>query len=110
MRIGRLLLIFLFGTLLLASTLMVQAFVLRSLQKDVEAAEERRHKSYQLADELRQSSDDLTRLARTYAVAGDPRYRDYYWRILDIRNGKSVRPPGYEGVYWDLVKIGRAHV
>lgn len=32
--------------------------------------------SYKLADELRQSSDDLTRLVRTYAVTGDKSYKD----------------------------------
>lgn len=42
-----------------------------------------------LADELRQSSDDLTRLARTYVVTGDSKYEDFYMTILDIRNGKK---------------------
>jgi len=103
MRIGRLLLIFLVGTLMLACTVMALAIMLRGIESEAEAAQQRRHESYKLADELRQSSDDLTRLARTYAVTGDKRYRDYYWKILDIRNGESVRPEGYEGVYWDLV-------
>ena len=103
MRISRLLLIFLVGTLMLACTVMALAIMLRGIESEAEAAQQRRHESYKLADELRQSSDDLTRLARTYAVTGDKRYRDYYWKILDIRNGESVRPEGYEGVYWDLV-------
>ncbi len=71
--------------------------------RDSAAAEMRRHESYKLADQLRQSSDDLTRMARTYVVTGDPVYETYFQRILDIRNGESPRPPGYEGVYWDLV-------
>ncbi|MEM7461486.1 MAG: adenylate/guanylate cyclase domain-containing protein [Pseudomonadota bacterium] len=87
----------------MASAVIVQGVILRNLEKGVEAAEERRHLSYKLADELRQSSDDLTRLARTYAITGETRYRDYYRNILDIRNGKAARPEGYEGVYWDLV-------
>ncbi|VEF25564.1 Uncharacterised protein [Shewanella baltica] len=37
-----------------------------------------RYQSYQVADELRQSSDDLTRLARTYAVTGDEKYENVY--------------------------------
>ena len=37
-----------------------------------------RYQSYLLADELRQSSDDLTRLARTYSIAGDPAYIKQY--------------------------------
>lgn len=103
MRIGRLLLVFLIATLLLAGAVMVEAILLRGIEREVEAAQQRRYESYKLADELRQSSDDLTRFARTYAVTGETRYRDYYWKSLDIRNGKSIRPEGYEGVYWDLV-------
>lgn len=82
---------------------MVQVIVLRGFEMKVEQAQERRHEAYKLADELRQSSDDLTRFARTYAVTGDAHYRDYYWKVLDIRNGTSVWPEGYDGVYWDLV-------
>jgi adenylate cyclase len=103
MQIRRLLFIFLMGSLLLAGAIMVMAVTLRGIQTKVEDAQLRRHESYQLADELRQSSDDLTRFARTYAVTGDARYEKFYWQILDIRNGVSVRPKGYEGVYWDLV-------
>jgi methyl-accepting chemotaxis protein len=53
-----------------------------------------RYLSYQTADELRQSSMDLTRLARTYVSTGDSQYEDLYWEILDIRNGKKARPDG----------------
>ena len=103
MQIRRLLFVFLFGTLLLAGTIMALAVMLRGVQTKVEDAQARRHESYQLADELRQSSDELTRFARTYAATGDERFEKYYWKVLDIRNGLSVRPEGYEGVYWDLV-------
>ena len=61
-----------------------------------------RYNSYLLADELRQSSDDLTRLARTYVVTGDPRWEQQYLEILDIRNGKKPRPNEYEKIYWDF--------
>lgn len=62
--------------------------------------------SYKLADELRQSSDDLTRLGRTYVVTGDPSYEKQYMDILDIRNGKKPRPEAYSRVYWDFVAGG----
>jgi len=61
-----------------------------------------RYRSYQLASELRQSSDDLTRLARTYVVSGDPKWEQQYVEVLDIRNGKRPRPNGYERIYWDF--------
>jgi len=53
-----------------------------------------RHESRQLANELRASSDELTRLARTYVVTGDPTYEMQYWHVLDVRNGKQRRPDG----------------
>jgi methyl-accepting chemotaxis protein len=65
-----------------------------------------RYTSYLLADELRQSSDDLTRLARTYVVSGDPEWEKQYFEILDIRNGKKPRPQQYERIYWDFRAAG----
>jgi len=65
-----------------------------------------RYHSYLLADELRQSSDDLTRLGRTYVVTADPEYERQYMRILDIRNGKAPRPKAYHRIYWDFVAAG----
>ena len=65
-----------------------------------------RFTSYLLADELRQSSDDLTRLARTYVVSGDPEWEKQYFEILDIRNGKKPRPLQYERIYWDFRAAG----
>ncbi|GBC63974.1 methyl-accepting chemotaxis protein [Desulfonema ishimotonii] len=64
---------------------------------------EQRYQSYMLADELRQSSDDLTRMARTYVITGDPKYEKMYREILAIRNGQKKRPENYERIYWDLV-------
>ena len=74
---------------------------------DSSAAEARRTLSLQLADELRQSSDDLTRLARTYVVTGDAKWEAQYFTVLDIRNGKKPRPPGYEKIYWDFLAAGQ---
>ena len=53
-----------------------------------------RYESYLLADELRQSSDKLTRTARTYSITGDAQYEQRYWDILSIRNGEQQRPDG----------------
>lgn len=75
-------------------------------EKQIDRAYDLRHRSLLLADELRQSSDDLTRMARSYVVTGNPRYRSDYQRILDIRDGRQPRPAGYQNVYWDLVTEG----
>lgn len=71
-------------------------------QKLVESYDNRYH-SYLLADELRQSSDELTRFARTYAITGDPRFKQYYFDVLAIRNGEKPRPEAYERIYWDFM-------
>ena len=65
-----------------------------------------RYNSYLLADELRQSSDDLTRLARTYVVSGNEDYERQYFELLDIRNGTRPRPRAYERIYRDFRAAG----
>ncbi len=63
-------------------------------QSSLNESQQVRYQSYQAADELRQSSMDLTRLARTYVSTGDSKYEDLYWEVLDIRGGKKARPDG----------------
>ena len=70
------------------------------------AANVSRYESYLLADEMRQSSDDLTRLARTYVVTGNPQWEQQYLEILDIRNGKKALPNEYQKIYWDFRAAG----
>jgi len=72
-------------------------------QKQLSQSQDAHFQSYLLADELRQSSDDLTRLARTYVATGDEEYERQYWAVLDIRNGKSPRPVAYNRIYWDFI-------
>jgi diguanylate cyclase (GGDEF)-like protein/PAS domain S-box-containing protein len=72
-------------------------------EKQIDRANETRQQSFLLADELRQSTDDLTRMVRTYVATGSPLYKQHYQEILDIRNGKKPRPLDYQNVYWDLV-------
>ena len=66
-------------------------------------AHQQRLQSFFLADELRQSSDDLTRMVRTYAVTGDTRYKDQFNEIFAIRNGEAPRPEEHHRIYWDFV-------
>jgi len=93
-------------TLLLAALTFWAMLRVSDKQAAATAASQGRYQSYLLADELRQSSDDLTRLARTYVVSGDPAYEQQYMAILDIRNGVKARPEHYERIYWDFVAGG----
>lgn len=96
------------------TVLSVIAFVLIALlfmglsmvTNTINAVNQNRYDSYLLADELRQSSDDLTRLARTYVVTMDDHYKEQYFAILAIRNGERARPEGYNRIYWDFVLPG----
>lgn len=51
-----------------------------------------RYLSFQLADEFRHSSMNLTRLARTYVSTGEQTYFKQYWDIVKWRNGDIPRP------------------
>lgn len=74
-------------------------------EKQIDRANEMRIHSFLLADELRHSSDDLTRMVRTYIATGNPIYKKHYQEILDIRNGIKPRPIEYQNIYWDLVGV-----
>lgn len=65
-----------------------------------------RYESFILADELRQSSDDLTRLARLYAATGDEKFERQFKDVLAIRNGQKPRPIHYERIYWEFFAVG----
>lgn len=69
-----------------------------------------RQSALYFADGLRRTSDDLTRMARLYAITGNPDYRIWFDEILDIRNGLAPRPDRYFDVpYWDLVLVSGEH-
>ncbi|KOO08845.1 PAS domain-containing hybrid sensor histidine kinase/response regulator [Vibrio hepatarius] len=68
----------------------------RSYQHDL-------HNFYRLSQELKQSSDHLTKFARAYVVTGDDYWEELFNLVLAIRNGDIPLPSGNEYEYWDLV-------
>ncbi len=86
----------------LASMLVMTAYLNETVS--LQAHWRSRLAALSLSDRLRQTSDDLTRMVRLYAVNGDPLYREYFDEILAIRNGEAPRPVNYFSVpYWDIV-------
>ena len=84
------------------------AVVINKYQKvtlQLEDAYNMQYKSLILADELRQSSDDLTRMARTYVITGNPLFEEQYKTVLAIRNGELPRPKRYNGIFWDFLTL-----
>ena len=63
-------------------------------QSTLDKAQANRYQSYRLANELRTSSEELTRLARTYVITADSAYEKAYWQVLAVRNGLEPRPDG----------------
>ena len=104
--IKRIFLAFFAITVVLATLTMLSLLRVSSKEAEAKKAADSRYQSYLLADELRQSSDDLTRLARTYVVTGEAAYEQQYMDILAIRNGQKPRPQHYERIYWDFVAAG----
>ncbi len=91
------------GLSFLLGVLLIGLFVILGLlvmtQGDIREAEERRSVSVRLADDLRQSSDDLTRMARLYVSTGESRYPHYFKEIVTITAGSAPRPDRYDLAY-----------
>jgi methyl-accepting chemotaxis protein len=75
-----------------AAIALAAVFRTTALQKESVNVENMRYESFRLAAELQQNSDELTRLARTYVVTGNPKYEQHYLDIIDIQDGKKPRP------------------
>lgn len=96
-----------YGTLAIAFllTLSISAtfYLYIDSRRSIEHGQLNREQILLLADELRQSSDDLTRMVRSYVVTGNPMYKKQFQEVLDIRDGLAPRPENYAYIYWDLV-------
>lgn len=82
--------------LLLVNLINQQASKIKTIQ-------DKKVESLLLAYEMRQSSDDLTRFARTFSATSDSKYEKMYNDIIQIRNGEKPRPQNYNRIYWDLM-------
>lgn len=69
----------------------------RAIDADISAAMQQ----IMLAQELRQSSEHLTKFARAYAATGNPKWKQLFDRVLAVRNGFAPLPPGHHFAYWD---------
>jgi class 3 adenylate cyclase len=103
MSIKKLILVFISIILPLTVLVTVSAIGLKKNEEETKRAQISQFESYKLAEELLNSSELLTRFARTYVVTGDPRFKNYFQNVLDIRNGKIALPEQYNGIYWHLV-------
>ncbi len=84
-------------------TLLACLLISLKIENEEIAATQRYNNLYIIADEFRQSSDDLTRMVRMYILTGQKKYLNRYNETLAIREGLSPTPIDYYEVYWDLV-------
>ena len=97
---------FLILTTVLLFLLFATVYQEQGIQQEIVEKEHHRFKSNLFATELFQSSEDLTRMAKNYVITGDLIYKDYFLKILAIRNGTLARPTDYSITYWYLEGIG----
>jgi len=87
--------------------LIYEISVLDRTENALAKAHEEQYKMIQVLDLARQSSNDLSQFARAYSVTHDAIYKEKYFTIMRIREGKEARPEGYGAVYWDLDEATR---
>ncbi len=87
--------------------LIYQIFSLDRVENELALVYKHKTDIVQVMQKLRQSSDDLTKSVRSYAVTKEVKFKNQYFDILDIRNGSKIRPKHYNLIYWDLNKERR---
>ena len=98
------LLVFLFSGLMVSMGVLV-TYLLKGVDNEA-MIELNKYQSFELALELKQSSDDQTRFSRLYSITADPQYKHYFQSIIDIRKGIKAHPKEYNRSYWDYVVSG----
>ncbi len=78
--------------------------------KKVSVYEGKRSASISLANELCRSSDDLTTMIRLFVATGEVKYKNYFFRISEISDGKVPHPQNYSLAFWDNVLSGKQKV
>lgn len=86
------------------TVLAVLSFSIIKHQTHLLKSQDNRFRSYVLANEIKESSSDLTRFCRTYAMTGDSSWEQKYREILDVRNGNRPRPDGRTISIQDSIK------
>ncbi|ETO92212.1 diguanylate cyclase [Legionella oakridgensis] len=75
-------------------------------QRLIIQSERHRYESLLTVFSLIQNADELTKMARLYAVTGNSKYKKYFYDILAIQDGRLAQPKNYSFFYWDYVLSG----
>lgn len=91
--------------LLISTTILIFSIQWLGLSKAHETAIKARYQLSQLANELKESSDLLTTMARSYTQTGDEKYKHFFNQIISIRDGQSPRPDSSLKHYWNIATL-----
>jgi len=75
-------------------------FYSSALDEQRTSIENRRVASISLAEEVHESSDDLTMLSRAFVVTNNPLFEDYFNYLLQLRSGDIPYPENYKLNFW----------
>ena len=102
MKIRQLASLYLTSTVIALSLLILLSSAALNSMRSIADADRNMYNSLKLSNELLQSSEDLTIMARNYVVTGESIYKQRFYEILNIRNGLASRSKDYSGPYWYL--------
>lgn len=98
---------YIYTMLLMVILFLLSLFLLVNEQFKYEQSIKNKEHIVNLAAELRQSSNDLARLARTYIITNNPIHMEQFNAAVEIREGIRPRPKNYTITYWDTIPLNK---
>lgn len=92
---------------LLVGTIIRMMQQLETANQQLRYADDTRYYSYLLTNELRNSTEDMTKLVRAYVMTGESKYEQQYYYLLGVRQGTRARPNDYEHFNWAIFSSGQ---
>ncbi|MFZ4502639.1 MAG: ATP-binding protein [Methylovulum sp.] len=106
-RLKQFFLLFSLTSIFALSALTISLVAFKQAHNEVLHIEDHQHKALNLVSELHYETLKLKQFVRTYVNTGEFRYLNYYFDILDIRQGVKPAPTNYYSAgYWEKVLIG----
>lgn len=80
---------------------------LETANSQLRLADDTRYYSYLLTNELRNSTEEMTKLVRAFVMTGENKYEQQYYHLLGVRSGTRARPNDYEHFNWEVFTSGQ---
>lgn len=80
--------------IILLSIIAISSFKLNKKAEELSELENTQYKLFTLGNELKESSELLTKYCRAFVITGDSAWENNYWKLVKIRNGEINRNNG----------------